>query len=218
MSKIWFVTGSSRGLGRSFVEAALERGDKVAATARNTESLTDLAITYGGRLPPQGVDREAIAIQQDRAIDEIQIPIEPQYTYSNRSYWYPQAPVTDYATARLSLTVPGDLDIVASGALQGPPRMLESVAGQRPRKRYVFEASKPTRYLAVLISRFTTSLTTRLTLRDEDDPVALTVASNPRQTRQRWRSKACRPSSSPVRLRAADRAGTRSAGTRTFRS
>jgi NAD(P)-dependent dehydrogenase (short-subunit alcohol dehydrogenase family) len=36
MSKIWFVTGSSRGLGRSFVEAALERGDAVAATARST--------------------------------------------------------------------------------------------------------------------------------------------------------------------------------------
>jgi NAD(P)-dependent dehydrogenase (short-subunit alcohol dehydrogenase family) len=33
MSKVWFVTGSSCGLGRSFVEAALSRGDKVAATA-----------------------------------------------------------------------------------------------------------------------------------------------------------------------------------------
>jgi len=140
----------------------------------------DLAITYGGRLPPQGVDREAIAIQERS--DEIQIPIEPQYTYSNRSYWYPQAPVTDYATARLSLTVPGDLDVVASGALQGPPRLLEAAPGQRSRKRYVFEATKPTRYLAVLISRFTSSLTTRVTLRDEDDPVALTVAANPRQT------------------------------------
>ncbi|MGP3917085.1 hypothetical protein [Nonomuraea sp. 10N515B] len=36
MSKVWFVTGSSRGLGRKFVEAALSRGDKVAATARTT--------------------------------------------------------------------------------------------------------------------------------------------------------------------------------------
>jgi NAD(P)-dependent dehydrogenase (short-subunit alcohol dehydrogenase family) len=38
MSKIWFVTGSSRGLGRCFVEAALGRGDRVAATARSTGS------------------------------------------------------------------------------------------------------------------------------------------------------------------------------------
>ncbi|OPG14349.1 SDR family NAD(P)-dependent oxidoreductase [Microbispora sp. GKU 823] len=47
MSKIWFVTGSSRGLGRNFVEAALSRGDKVAATARNTASLDELVAAYG---------------------------------------------------------------------------------------------------------------------------------------------------------------------------
>ncbi|WP_432862091.1 SDR family NAD(P)-dependent oxidoreductase [Microbispora rosea] len=47
MQKVWFVTGSSRGLGRNFAEAALARGDKVAATARNTASLKTLADTYG---------------------------------------------------------------------------------------------------------------------------------------------------------------------------
>jgi NAD(P)-dependent dehydrogenase (short-subunit alcohol dehydrogenase family) len=47
MSKVWFVTGSSRGLGRNFVEAALSRGDKVAATARNAASLDDLVAGYG---------------------------------------------------------------------------------------------------------------------------------------------------------------------------
>ena len=47
MQKVWFVTGSSRGLGRNFVEAALSRGDKVAATARDTASLKALADTYG---------------------------------------------------------------------------------------------------------------------------------------------------------------------------
>ncbi|MFG2298565.1 SDR family oxidoreductase [Streptomyces sp. NPDC048603] len=47
MSKVWFVTGSSRGFGRQFVEAALSRGDKVAATARNADTLSDLAATYG---------------------------------------------------------------------------------------------------------------------------------------------------------------------------
>jgi NAD(P)-dependent dehydrogenase (short-subunit alcohol dehydrogenase family) len=35
MGKIWFITGSSRGFGREFALAALERGDRVAATARN---------------------------------------------------------------------------------------------------------------------------------------------------------------------------------------
>ncbi|WP_214318761.1 SDR family NAD(P)-dependent oxidoreductase [Nonomuraea sediminis] len=56
MSKIWFVTGSSRGLGRSFVEAALSRGDKVAATARNTASLDELVAAYGDAVLPLALD------------------------------------------------------------------------------------------------------------------------------------------------------------------
>ncbi len=34
-SKVWFITGCSKGFGRIWAEAALERGDKVAATARD---------------------------------------------------------------------------------------------------------------------------------------------------------------------------------------
>jgi NAD(P)-dependent dehydrogenase (short-subunit alcohol dehydrogenase family) len=56
MSKVWFVTGSSRGLGRRFVEAALSRGDKVAATARNTGSLDELVAAYGDAVLPLELD------------------------------------------------------------------------------------------------------------------------------------------------------------------
>jgi NAD(P)-dependent dehydrogenase (short-subunit alcohol dehydrogenase family) len=56
MSKVWFVTGSSRGLGRNFVEAALSRGDKVAATARNTQSLDELVAVYGDAVLPLELD------------------------------------------------------------------------------------------------------------------------------------------------------------------
>ncbi|MFI7063575.1 SDR family NAD(P)-dependent oxidoreductase [Kribbella sp. NPDC050124] len=56
MSKVWFVTGSSRGLGRNFVEAALSRGDSVAATARSTASLDDLVTTYGEAVLPLEMD------------------------------------------------------------------------------------------------------------------------------------------------------------------
>jgi NAD(P)-dependent dehydrogenase (short-subunit alcohol dehydrogenase family) len=37
--KVWFITGTSRGFGREWTKVALERGDRMAATARNTESL-----------------------------------------------------------------------------------------------------------------------------------------------------------------------------------
>jgi len=48
MSKVWFVTGSSRGLGRAIAEAALARGDRVAATARDPRTLEDLVAGSGG--------------------------------------------------------------------------------------------------------------------------------------------------------------------------
>ncbi|WP_053204174.1 SDR family NAD(P)-dependent oxidoreductase [Jiangella muralis] len=56
MSKVWFVTGSSRGLGREFVEAALSRGDKVAATARNSATLKDLVAAHGDAVLPLDLD------------------------------------------------------------------------------------------------------------------------------------------------------------------
>lgn len=56
VSKIWFVTGSSRGLGRNFAEAALSRGDKVVATARNAATLDDLVATYGDAVLPLEMD------------------------------------------------------------------------------------------------------------------------------------------------------------------
>ncbi|GAB3697198.1 SDR family oxidoreductase [Spirosoma flavus] len=45
--KVWFITGASRGFGRVWTEAALKRGDRVAATARSLASIADLNETYG---------------------------------------------------------------------------------------------------------------------------------------------------------------------------
>ncbi|MGW2054105.1 SDR family NAD(P)-dependent oxidoreductase [Streptomyces sp. NPDC001840] len=56
MSKVWFVTGSSRGLGRAIVEAALESGDRVVASARNPARLEDLVARHGGRVLPVALD------------------------------------------------------------------------------------------------------------------------------------------------------------------
>jgi NAD(P)-dependent dehydrogenase (short-subunit alcohol dehydrogenase family) len=54
--KTWFITGASRGFGREWTIAALERGDKVAATARDTASLEDLVAKYGDALLPIELD------------------------------------------------------------------------------------------------------------------------------------------------------------------
>jgi NADP-dependent 3-hydroxy acid dehydrogenase YdfG len=48
--KVWFITGSSRGFGRVWAEAALKRGDKVAATARQLASIADLTTKYGANV------------------------------------------------------------------------------------------------------------------------------------------------------------------------
>ncbi len=54
--KVWFITGTSRGFGREWAIAALARGDKVAATARDTASLDDLVTTYGEAILPLQLD------------------------------------------------------------------------------------------------------------------------------------------------------------------
>ncbi len=69
MSKVWFVTGSSRGLGRALVEAALGAGDRVAATARNPGELHDVLDKYGDaalalRLDVTDFDGAARAVAQ----------------------------------------------------------------------------------------------------------------------------------------------------------
>ena len=56
MTKTWFITGTSRGFGREWAAAALERGDSVAATARDTSTLDDLVAAHGDRLLPIALD------------------------------------------------------------------------------------------------------------------------------------------------------------------
>ena len=54
--KIWFITGASRGFGNIWTKAALSRGDKVAATAREIAALTALSGEYGGNVLPLQLD------------------------------------------------------------------------------------------------------------------------------------------------------------------
>ncbi|MET0692875.1 MAG: SDR family oxidoreductase [Propionibacteriaceae bacterium] len=55
-SKTWFITGTSRGFGREWAIAALERGDQVVATARDASSLDDLLADHPDTLLPLSLD------------------------------------------------------------------------------------------------------------------------------------------------------------------
>jgi NADP-dependent 3-hydroxy acid dehydrogenase YdfG len=63
--KIWFITGASKGFGYIWTEAALERGDSVAAAARNIASLDGLKARYGDRLLPLALD-----VGDKKAVDQ----------------------------------------------------------------------------------------------------------------------------------------------------
>ena len=56
MSKVWLITGSSRGLGRQLAKAVLEAGDRLVATARKVEDLRDLLAPFGERARAVALD------------------------------------------------------------------------------------------------------------------------------------------------------------------
>ncbi len=133
--------------------------------ALTKDSTLTLNVNYAGRLEPQTPDRETVALaeqsQRSPSVGEDSPLLAPEssFLYSSRSLWYPQGIVSDYATARIRLTVPAHLDAVASGQLEpGFPVILAGKDTKDPtqqRKQYAFVASQPLRYLAFIVSRFT---------------------------------------------------------------
>ena len=122
-----------------------------------------LTIAYRGRLAPQPPEQETVSSGQapqsglppDGSVDVDFPAAEPSFLYSSASAWYPQAPITDYATATLNISVPSSYSCVASGSptADSPAR----IAGDgRPQsgKRYTFVAARPLRYLSFVVSRF----------------------------------------------------------------
>jgi hypothetical protein len=126
---------------------------------------------------------------------------EASALYSSRSFWYPQAAVTDYATARIRISVPPAVDCVASGELEaGFPAILPAKDPAQNRKIYLFTASQPLRYLAFVLSRFTRAETATVGFSGEEQPgivgktyrsLNLSVETNPREV-QRGREVADR--------------------------
>ena len=129
-----------------------------SAVARDFE-LT-LHIAYAGRIRTQPIEQESIDMQaggggrQQRNEDMPFVPPEPNWLFSNRSNWYPQNQVTDYASATIRFTVPADHTVVASGVLASGSPTVAPPIGQTSRATYTYVASQPLRYLGVVVSRF----------------------------------------------------------------
>jgi hypothetical protein len=76
--------------------------------------------------------------------------------YSNQSYWYPQSPISDYATATLQISVPATYSCVASGEVSSDsPELVPAKDPAQARKLYLFTAERPLRYLAFVVSKLT---------------------------------------------------------------
>lgn len=132
-----------------------------ATLTRDTEFT--VTVSYSGRLDPQRIDSDALGVQRDReperrADEAPATQPAPSYLYSNRSYWYPQPAVSDYATATIRLTLPPAYGAICSGdAAAGSPVALK-VRGE-PRTLHVFGATQPVRYLGCVVARLTSGET-----------------------------------------------------------
>ncbi|MEV6427411.1 SDR family NAD(P)-dependent oxidoreductase [Nocardia sp. NPDC051463] len=69
MTRTWFITGANRGLGRAFTVAALGRGDRVVATARDPKSMADLVDDRLTVLPLDVRDRDRVITIVNRAFE-----------------------------------------------------------------------------------------------------------------------------------------------------
>ncbi|HVQ42025.1 MAG TPA: M1 family aminopeptidase [Vicinamibacterales bacterium] len=124
-------------------------------------------VRYSGRIEPQSMDREAIAlaageVDQQKPISAVESDVtrmaaEPRFIYSSRSPWYPQGQSSDYATVDMRLSVPADYQVVASGSLVRTAIAPALDAGRGGPQRSVrtseFVSDRPVRYLACVISR-----------------------------------------------------------------
>ena len=144
-----------------------------------------LIVAYSGRVEAQNVEDESV--QGGETPEDPFVSAEPNFLLSNRSYWYPQNPISDYATATLRITVPEGFACVATGRLRSATEVtLRDLLTLTDGKAYVFTAADPLRYLALVVSRFVRVADSTIDLADTEDArppqsVEIAVEANPRQ-------------------------------------
>jgi hypothetical protein len=114
-----------------------------------------LDVSYSGLIRSQGIDQESLSAQEGGRLQEDlpYMPPEPNWLFSNRSYWYPQGGVSDYATATVRMSVPPAYTAVASGTPAPTGPTTATAPGGAARATYTFDARQPARYLGLVISK-----------------------------------------------------------------
>jgi len=147
-----------------------------------------LIVTYDGRLSSQDLDVDTIAVAGDPGQDSQGLfPVEPHYLLSNRTYWYPQNPVWDFATATIRVTVPEGYRAVASGELLPRSQVVPLREGLTLQNgaTFVFRSDQPLRYLALVVSRMSRVSEKTMTIEAsrpgaDIDKVTVAVEAQPR--------------------------------------
>jgi hypothetical protein len=150
--------------------------------ALQQDSDLTLVVEYAGRLESQNLDIDTV---QAEAPPSSAQSLEPKYLLSNRSFWYPQNPISDYATASLRLTVPNDYRVVASGEPVAASDAAADPDAAQTGRTFAFQANQPVRYLAFVASRMTRVAERKIDFGSESagagsDPMTITVDANPR--------------------------------------
>jgi len=146
-----------------------------------------LVVTYAGTVVGQEPDTDTVSVMEDGQdpIDSFNFK-EPTLLLSNRSYWYPQNPVPDYATASLRIVVPDGYTCIGSGrpTPEGDLVSLRDILAGETGQGFAFRAEQPLRYLSVVISRLTQSGEAVVPIENQTDPgsgvdsVAVTVMAH----------------------------------------
>ena len=138
-----------------------------------------ILIEYSGQISPLGTDSENVDVSGQNQDEPGSIALERNFLLSNRSYWYPQNPITDFATATLRLVVPAGFGIVASGEPSTDVTLRDLLTLPQGRL-FVFRAADPLRYFALAVSRFV-RVAAKSIVTTSGDEVRIAIDANPRQ-------------------------------------
>jgi len=108
-----------------------------------------LTVRFSGAHRPEPLEREVLQVADPSfgtADPDAEIALEPVLVYSNRTAWYPQGALGDYATAVLRLDVPAGQMAVTGGTLL-PPRT------QGGRMLLEYRQELPGKYITVAVGR-----------------------------------------------------------------